>query len=392
MKKDDRLIAIYDFEVFPYALGDVLTWNIRTAIKCKQLNKKAVDVYVCIDKEHPAGIYQKGLIDTDNCELFFSELYAAFATNPMLGNLFFYRKRSELIENLVEISVQDISNKEALNDYLNVIGYAENISSDKNYSLKIFNYFRKFKSLKNLYSKYMSDDAKRIAMNIIGSDEKKLNDYFIKYIHSHRAINEYAKTTGTIPFLCSGPGCEPDIEELIGKEFSGKKIVPFHLRLRRLDGGYGGEQSYERDSNFLEWYDFLVEAKRKHPDVIFIALGRLQEKPLAILKLPNVISLRNYGMGIGHELSLMLKSDLFIGTSSGFAAFANFSPIKYYITRMNPGSCHAYDIPEGVDTLPFGLPGQKLIYEKETTELLINLLEEGLERKCNQNFSSKEGL
>jgi hypothetical protein len=84
-------------------------------------------------------------------------------------------------------------------------------------------------------------------------------------------------------------------------------------------------------------------------------------------------------MGLGHELTLMLKSDLFIGTSSGFAALANFSAIPYFITRMNPGSCHAYAIPEGADRLPFAQSNQKLIYAQETSELLMKLLETGLD-------------
>ena len=57
----------------------------------------------------------------------------------------------------------------------------------------------------------------------------------------------------------------------------------------------------------------------------FVVVGRLQEKPLELLRLPNVISLRTLGLGLGHELTLMLRCDLFIGTSSGFAAMANFS-------------------------------------------------------------------
>ena len=89
-------------------------------------------------------------------------------------------------------------------------------------------------------------------------------------------------------------------------------------------------------------------------------MGRvLQEKPLEMLRLPNVTSLRVYGMGLGHELTLMLRSNLFIGSSSGFAAYANFTAIPYFITRMNPGSCQAYAIPDGSNYLPFAKKNQQ---------------------------------
>ena len=83
-----RYCGIYDFELLPYALGDVLTWNIQTAIRCEQLGRERVDVYVCMDERYPSSIYQRGLVTAENCGLFFNELYGAFGTHPRLGNLF----------------------------------------------------------------------------------------------------------------------------------------------------------------------------------------------------------------------------------------------------------------------------------------------------------------
>ncbi len=210
------------------------------------------------------------------------------------------------------------------------------------------------------------------------SHEYALNQYFISYVYSHEAINEFYAKHQFIPLLKPSLGCVPDVDEMIARKFKGKILVPFHLRLRRLDVGYGGDHSYARDSNFLEWYHFLREAAVKHPEVQFIALGRLQEKPLELLRLPNVDSLRLYGLGLGHELTLMLKSHFFLGSSSGFAALANFSNLPYFITRMNPGSCKAYAIEEGAEKLPFANENQKLVYEEENSALLMRLVEEGL--------------
>lgn len=377
MTSQARLIAIYDFEFFPYALGDVLTWNVRTAMRCEELGKDAVDVYICLDEKNPASIYQRGLINEDNYELFFAELYEAFGTNPKLHHLHIYSNRGELIEHLESIIGNDTHNLEVLNDYLSILQKHVSDALLTRVFTKIKAKIRSSKITQSIYKRLVPDALKSAVRNNY-TEEGVLNQYFIKYIYSHDRINEFYAKYGYVPDLCAARGCAPDVDELIARQFKGKKIVPFHLRQRRLDVGYGGDHTYERDSNFLEWYHFLKEAAVLYPEVQFVTLGRLQEKPLEILRLPNVTSLRLYGMGLGHELTLMLKSDLFIGTSSGFAALANFSKIPYFITRMNPGSCHAYAIPEGAEQLPFATPQQKLVYASETSELLLSLLSSGL--------------
>lgn len=375
MSSNNHLIGIYDFEFFPYALGDVLTWNVRAAMRCDELNIHALDVYICIDEKNPASIYQRGLINQDNFELFFNELYSAFGTNPKLRNLYIFRQRDSLLAKLEE--VKDEHNLEIIEDYLTIL--------QKNGTEGRFSKFLATISKKTRVSPVVHKILKRfIPVSLKAtfydkfSQETILNNYFIKYIYSHENINAFFTQRGYIPFLTSALGCKPDIEELIARRFKGKKLVPFHLRLRQLDIGYGGAHTYGRDSDFLEWYDFLKKASIKYPEVQFVALGRLQEKPLAILRLPNVVSLRIYGLSLGHELCLMLKSDLFIGSSSGFAAFANFSTIPYFITRMNEGACKAYGIPFGAEKLPFANEQQLLIYKEESSTLLLSLLEKGL--------------
>jgi hypothetical protein len=327
--------AIYDFELLPYALGDVLTWNTQTAIQCAELGRERVDVHVCLDRRTPASIYQQGTISADNCELYFSELFGAFGTHPMLGNIQIYRRREELLERLREIADADAAIREPLADYEQALASRD--------------------------------------------DNDVLVSYFTKYIYFHERINAYAEAHGEIPWLAPSIGCEPDVAGLVERLFAGKKIVAIHFRLRRLDAGLGGDHTYHRDSDFLEWYEFLREAQVTHPDVQFILLGRLQEKPLKALDLPNVTSLRLLGFGLGHELTMMLRSDLFIGTSSGFAAMANFSTVPHFITHMNDESCNAYGIAPGAERLPFARPGQILVYERESKEMLTRLLDKGLD-------------
>jgi hypothetical protein len=326
--------AVYDFELMPYALGDVLTWNVQTAIRCEQAGRERVDILICMDERHPASIYQRDLVSAKNCGLFYNELHGAFATHPKLGNILLFRRREELLAHLRAAAREDAANEESLRDY-------------------------------------------ELALSRSGDDDA-LIEYFTKYLHSHDRINAFAAQHGRIPLLQPSLGTGPDIAGLLERRFPNKRVVAVHTRMRRLDAGYGGEHTYARDSDFLEWYEFLREAGTKHPEVQFILLGRLQEKPLEMLKLDNVANLRLFGLGLGHELTLILQSDLFIGTSSGFAAMANFSTVPYFVTRMTPTSCKAYRIEQGAERLPFAADRQRLVYEPETRELLMRLLEEGL--------------
>ena len=327
--------AVYDFGLFPYALGDVLTWNVQTAIRCEELGRERMDTFICMDEHHPVNFYQRDLVTADNCELFFNELFGAFGTHPKLGNVFLYRRREKMLERLREASRDDVGNSESLANYERALERRE--------------------------------------------DQAAMVEYFTKNIHSHEHINAYAAKHGKIPLLRPSMGCGPDVNGLVAKRFAGKRIVAIHVRLRRLDAGYGADHTYWRDSNFLEWFEFLVEAGKRHPEVQFVVVGRLQEKPLELLRLPNVISLRAFGLGLGHELSLMLRSDLFIGPSSGFAAMAYFSELPYFMTNVNPAACRAFRIAPGSERLPFATERQILVYEPETRELLMRLLARGLE-------------
>lgn len=326
--------AVYDFELMPYALGDVLTWNVQTAIQCEEIGREQVNVYICLDERYPSNIFQRDLVTADNIALFFNELFGAFGTHPKLGNLNFFRRREVLLEKLREDVTGDAAASGAVADY-------EQALADRN-----------------------DDDA--------------LISYFTRCIHSHERINAFANQHGRIPLLRPSMGCERDVTGLVATRLAGKRIVAIHARLRSLDVAYHGEHTYARDSNFLEWYEFLREAGLKYPDVQFVVLGRLQEKPLELLRLPNVMSLRTLGLGLGHELTLMLHSDLFIGTASGFAAMANFSEIPYFVTKVARESCKAYRIEYEAERLPFATERQYLVYEPETRDSLMRLLEQGL--------------
>jgi hypothetical protein len=334
MSEAENYYAVYDFEILPYALGDVLTWNIQTAIRCEEAGRKRVQVLILADSQYPSSIYQRDLVFAENAPLFFNELFGAFGTHPHLGNIHIFSKREDLLAFLNDAAEGDPVTQDVLDDYRTVLAGRE--------------------------------------------DSDALNTYFIKYIYSHDRINTFAEENGRIPLLTSSAGCEPDVDGVMRHALGGKKVVVIHPRLRQLDAGLKGEHTHFRDSDFLVWYEFLLGAIDKYSDVQFVVVGRMQEKPVALLRLPNVTNLRAMGLGLGHEITLMFKSHLFIGTSSGFAAAANFSNVPYFVTKMNKASYEAYGIPEHADRLPFAAQNQLLVSTPESVEMLEALLEKGL--------------
>lgn len=327
--------AIYDFSLFPYALGDALTWNMQTTLRAIELGADAVDVHLCLDAAKPASIFQAGLINQDNFQLHFQELLPAFQTHPMVRHLKIYSDRRSMLS---ELDSHRQGQDETTGDI-------------------------------HQYEIVMSPEA----------TQQDHAEYFIKFIYSHRKLNEWAGTGREMPLLKAPSGYAGEVRYLFDSVWKSKRVIAVHFRQRRMDIGMGGEHTYDRDASFSEWHAFLRQAAVDHPDVHFVVLGRLQEKPLSILRLPNVTSLRTLGMCLGHELALVALADLFLGSSSGFAAMANFTAVPYFITKMGKSPCDAYEIPLGAERLPFALPNQVLVYEEESAGLLERCLKKALE-------------
>src|SRR5260221_9834334 len=213
--------AVYDFEIMPYALGDVLTWNVQTAIRCEEHARERVDAYICMDERPPASIYQRDLVTADNCGLYFSELFGAFGTHPKPGGAFLYRRREEMLGKLREVGKGDAANSESLADYE-----------------------RALESRKN---------------------ESALIEHFSRSIKSHERINAFAAEHGRIPLLRPSMGCEPDVTGLVTKRFASKRIVVVHMRLRRLDAGYGGGENHNPGPGFLVGVRVFQRDDKKKP-------------------------------------------------------------------------------------------------------------------------------
>lgn len=336
---------IYDFGLFPYALGDVLTWNVRSAISAVEAGVQLCDTHLCMEKDSAVPFFQKSLIRPENAFLHFSELLPAFTTHPMLRNTLIHASRHGMID---DIRADFANRPDVLTDL---------------------------------------DEYQTAATT--GNDDSA-NRYFSDQIHSHEVINDFYSRHGYIPQLTESWGCSLDMEYLLSWILQDRRVVVLHPRLRSLDRGMMGLESYWRDSDFVEWFDFIVTAGERHPEVMFVVVGRLQEKPLELLRLPNVMTLRALGYGLGHELTLIKWCDLFMGTSSGFAAMANFCEVPYYITRVSRQACETYGISYEDPHLPFATSEQVLTYGPETTDMLLSHLEEGLARSARGRAHSNQ--
>jgi hypothetical protein len=114
----------------------------------------------------------------------------------------------------------------------------------------------------------------------------------------------------------------------------------------------------------------------RHPDVLFLILGGYTEWDREVYRLSNVLIPRAMGFGLGHELALLHRADLFMGSSSGFAAMATFCNKPYLITNIQNLFSQYIDVPVGGRRYPFGNENQILYWEKETQDVLLEFFEE----------------
>jgi len=380
-RNDEPLIAIYDFALLPYALGDVLTWSCKNTVKAIENNKKTVDVYLCCDKNSCANHYQRNFINSDNCEYYFNELQDAFKANPLLENIYIYSNRDEMIKSIKD-RIKDKLNIKILKKYTDTIFYKPAII------------FLLLKKIKDLYDQ--TDRAKKVALQnkkkyahevnffhtyiyfTFNKVEQKMKQYFINEIYLHKEINTFYKKNNYLPYLNSFEKYGEELTSTILEKIKNKKIVTVQFRSRKFDKVMDSSGVDERDADYVEWFNFLKLASIEFPNIIFALLGRVNEKPEELLDLPNVVSLRKEGLSLIYDLAIFKKSILFMGSSSGFASYANYSKIPYFITKMNENACKSYGIPLGSNSTQFASKNQVLFYGKESAEQLLFILREFL--------------
>ncbi|HEY9081023.1 hypothetical protein [Magnetovibrio sp.] len=304
--------------------------EVQSAVRAAEAQCHNVDVVIGLDPGKPASQLQ-GFITPLNHRSYLDNLFPAFLCMPNLRSLRLVRDRLSY-------------------SYL----YASRVASKVPY----------WPSLKN---------------------ELKMHQ---EYPLGHHDINAYYEKHGTIPKLAAPRGYETWAERFVEQHFAGKKIVVINPRQSALASV--PTVTY-RDAELDTWIKFLGTMSIKHPDVMFVPVGGYAEQDQRLLLCKNVFIPRCNGQNLAHELALLHKADMFIGTSSGFATYATFTDIPYGILNIEHMFADWVGLSVGDRHYPFGKANQILTWESETYESLVELFEEiyetldsGRSRQCGQ--------
>lgn len=308
------MIGIYDFSYGPYALGDALTWMMNLHVGAVEAHTDVIDEYLVIEPGRPSSRYQP-FITMHNYVSIIDNLFPAFLCSPLLRSL-----------KLIRLG-------------------------------PTFNLFLLREVLR----------GRRMWPSFWSHLNHKLD--FI----SHRRINAFYARHGSLPWLTAPRGYGDWADAFRRTHCNGRFVVAIQARQSALSLT---PANLYRDSPLPEWYGFIRRAGKHCPDVLFLLLGGYTEWDRGAYDLPNVLIPRAMGFGLGHELALLHRADLFMGSSSGFAAMATFCNLPYVITNVEHQFAQYADLPVGVRRYPFGNENQILHWETETEDVLLDFFEE----------------
>jgi len=312
------MIGIYDFSYGPYALGDALTWTMNLNVGAAEAGADAVDEYLVMDPHRPSSRYQP-FINSHNYVTILDNLFPAFLCTPLLRSFKVIRDAGS------------------------------------------FNLFLLREALRRrpMWPSFFSH------LNC------KLD--FI----SHRRIDAFYARHRTLPWLTAPRGYGTWADRFRRTRCRGRFVVAVNVRQGALSLT---PANLYRDSPLPEWHAFMGETARRHPEVLFVVVGGYTELDRTLGRLPNVMVPRAMGYGLGHELALIHRADLFMGTSSGFAVMATFANIPYVITNIQHLFAQYADVGVGDRHYKFGNENQILYWDTETQDVLLDFFEEVHER------------
>jgi len=308
------MIGIYDFSYGPYALGDALTWTMNLNVGAAAAGCDAIDQYLVIDLSRPGNRHQLFITEYNYVRII-DNLFPAFLCSPMLRSLKLFH------------------NPPGLNLFL----------------------LREVMRRRPMWPSFYSHLNKKLDFN------------------SHRRINAFYRERGYLPWLSAPRGYGDWADEFRRAHCKGRFVVAINIRQGALSLT---PSNLFRDSPMPEWRAFIRRVTTRHPDVLFLVLGGYTEWDHAVYRLPNVLIPRAMGFGLGHELALLHRADLFMGSSSGFATMATFCDKPYLITNILHLSAQYIDVPVGGRHYPFGNENQILHWETETRDVLLDFFEE----------------
>jgi hypothetical protein len=188
------------------------------------------------------------------------------------------------------------------------------------------------------------------------------------YPLGHGIINRFHGRHGYVPSLQAPRGYAGWARRFLSQHHAGRFLVCINPRQSRLTATPAVTQ---RDAPLAEWYEFLRAVGRRYPDVHFFMLGGFAEWEHTLLTLENVSIPRTMGLTLAHELALLVASNLFMGTSSGFATMATFSGVPYVITSIEAFFARYAGVEANARRYPFAGAHQYLVWQQEDARLLL---------------------
>jgi len=308
------MIGVYDFSYGPYALGDALTWTMNLNVGAASAGCDAIDEYLVINPSTP-GSRRQPFVNPHNYVSIIDNLFPAFLCSPMLRSL-------------------------------------KLIRHSPTFDLFLL---REVMRRRPMWPSFFSHLNRKLDFT------------------SHRRINAFYAEHGYLPWLTAPRGYGPWADAFRRSQCNGRFVVAVNIRQGALSLT---PANLFRDSPPSEWYAFIRRVSTRHPDVLFLVLGGYTEWDREMYRLPNVLIPRTMGYGLGHELALVHRADLFMGSSSGFAAMATFCNKPYVISNIQHLFSPYIGVPVGGRHYPFGNENQILHWEAETRDVLLDLFEE----------------
>jgi hypothetical protein len=307
----EQFAGIIDFSYQHYALGDLLTSQVNLACLAIEHGCRGLDLYVIVDPAAPAAP-QQTFITPENYLTHLDNVFPALLVSPMLRSIRLIRDPLTAGLSLLTLVASRVPTWPPLSAHL----------------------------------------RRRMT-----------------YPLGHGIINRFHGRHGYVPKLEAPRGYAGWARRFIAQHYAGRFLVCINPRQSRLTPTPAVTQ---RDAPLEEWYDFLRTVGRRYPDVHFFMLGGFLEWEHTLLKVDNVSIPRTMGLTLAHELALLTASNLFMGTSSGFATMATFSGVPYVITSIEPFFARSAGVEPNAMRYPFAGVHQHLVWQREDARLLLH--------------------
>lgn len=332
--ENTSLCGVYDFRALPYAIGDILTWNMRLCVHALSADRKAVDICVLADPVFPHNIHQN-YISIATYQKYLLEMVPLFFFNPMIRNISIYK------------------DPEAMDHYL---------------------------LLKHLQSQAIFPSVSDYAVDSV---RRTTEDY-----GSYDIINAFFKNRGFVPRFTAPTGIDIWAKNYLSTYPPQSTFVCVHMRQRQRETDTLASGQLVRDAKVDEWLEFFDIIGKRNPEVLFMVIGRPIEWPRELYRRRNVVLIKVMGYGLAEELALVRECDFFMGSNSGPAVMAIFGHKPYVIFQCAenaPTSAKLWGIEVGADRLLFAREGQIIKWGETSVDSITASFEQVYTLVCDAN-------